>query len=226
MNDNHKGLAAMSITIGLCALLISSIGVGAWLSSLNEQPTAIFASKNDQYQQKKGEPLEEKIEDVKQLLSIQMMQMNEQRQHQKEKNKQLEQQIKQIQEQVIALNKVQSDQRDDADRTMLKADPKKETPQSNPAIKAASSRPTKKPGNSNQQGWMVNLTSSKTAAPAEVLVQRLKLLDIPAEYLRVVVKGGAWFRVRVSGFANKQEATAYQKFLKKVHGLDAWLGRD
>lgn len=212
----------MSITIGLCALLISSIGVAAWLSSQNSQPSNVFAGGQPQ---QKSETVEKQLQDVKQQLSIQMMQMNEQRQRQQQMNSELAQQIREVREELSAISRGRPDQ-------VLAQGRGGETVAAKRVV--SNPRPVKQPQVANieagrvtgkSQGWMVNLTSTKTEAAAKALQQQLKLKDIQAEYQRVIVKGGVWFRVRIGGFASKQEAVVYQRRLKQAHGLDTWLNR-
>ncbi|PJA33324.1 MAG: hypothetical protein CO187_01815, partial [Zetaproteobacteria bacterium CG_4_9_14_3_um_filter_53_7] len=72
------------------------------------------------------------------------------------------------------------------------------------------------------KGWAVNLTSYDTEQAADAEVRRLRAKDVRAEFVRVIIKGTVWFRVRISGFANEHEAVAYEKYVSEFHAIDAW----
>ena len=77
-----------------------------------------------------------------------------------------------------------------------------------------------------QPSWGVNVISleSKTAAQQEVA--RLKEAGIDAEILETSADGRAWYRVRVAGFASKEEAQQMQSTLAKEHGIQGtWVNK-
>jgi cell division septation protein DedD len=76
------------------------------------------------------------------------------------------------------------------------------------------------PSSANRQkSWGVNLMSlgSETAARQEI--RRLQAKGIQAESLQVSSGGRNMYRIRVAGFANKQEALDMQALLARKHGL-------
>jgi len=48
---------------------------------------------------------------------------------------------------------------------------------------------------------------------------------IQAEYVATPAKGKVWYRVRVSGFANEAEASAYKKMLARKYSITSWHNR-
>ena len=93
------------------------------------------------------------------------------------------------------------------------------------AAKAAAPRKFSSPfevAPNSAKGWAVNMMSFDTAEAADAEVRRLRAKDVKAEFVRVVIKGTLWFRVRISGFASEHEAVAYEKYVSEFHGIDAW----
>jgi len=72
------------------------------------------------------------------------------------------------------------------------------------------------------KGWVVNIYSVTSRSTAEKRIRQLKAKDIDAKYVRVQIKGKTWYRVRASGFKDKQAAATFKQFLKDYHGIDAW----
>jgi len=73
-------------------------------------------------------------------------------------------------------------------------------------------------------GWVVNLASVDSQYSAEKALKRYKKQGIPAEMYATVLKGKTWYRLRIGGFASKQEAIAQKKYLAVKHGIkDAWI---
>ncbi len=95
------------------------------------------------------------------------------------------------------------------------------TPRPKPARSHASTSPmTSMP----TTGWVVNLVSVDSQHSAEKALKRYKKQGIPAEIYSTVLKGKTWYRLRIGGFASKQEAIAQKKYLTVKHGIkDAWI---
>ncbi len=73
-------------------------------------------------------------------------------------------------------------------------------------------------------GWVLNLVSVDSQYSAEKALKRYKKQGIPAEIYPAVIKGKTWYRLRIGGFASKQEAIAQKKYLAVKHGIkDAWI---
>jgi len=72
-------------------------------------------------------------------------------------------------------------------------------------------------------GWVVNLVSVDSKYAASKALARYKAQGIAAEIFPTKVKGKNWYRLRISGFANKQEANAQKDYLATRFGIkDAW----
>jgi len=73
-------------------------------------------------------------------------------------------------------------------------------------------------------GWVIVIASVATRAAAEKALKGLKANGINAEVKPTTVKGRPWYRIRISGFASRQEANAKKASLQKQHGIkDTWI---
>jgi len=73
-------------------------------------------------------------------------------------------------------------------------------------------------------GWVVSLISVDTMAAAKKSQADLQAKGISTEISPGNVKGKTWYRVRVPGFANKEEALAQQTYLaNKFHINNTWV---
>ena len=70
-----------------------------------------------------------------------------------------------------------------------------------------------------QASWGINIVSLESEEAAIQEVERLKGLGLGAEILETSANGRAWYRVRVAGFASKDEAQQMQSTLAKEHGI-------
>ena len=70
-----------------------------------------------------------------------------------------------------------------------------------------------------QASWGINIVSLESEEAAIQEVERLKGLGLNAEILETSANGRAWYRVRVAGFASKDEAQQMQSTLAKEHGI-------
>jgi len=77
----------------------------------------------------------------------------------------------------------------------------------------------------SNKGWAVNLMSLGSEAAAEKQVAHFQGMGIKAEYALIPVKGKAWYRVRIAGFANEKDAIAYKELLSNKHSISAWHNR-
>jgi cell division septation protein DedD len=84
---------------------------------------------------------------------------------------------------------------------------------------------TVSPASTNRvKSWGVNLMSLGSEAAAKKEIQRLQGKGIQAESLQVSSGGKNMYRIRVAGFASKQEALDMQTLLAREHGLkDTWI---
>ncbi len=73
-------------------------------------------------------------------------------------------------------------------------------------------------------GWVVNLASVDSKTAAQRTLARYRALGIPAELFPVTIKGKPWYRLRIAGFASRQEAETQRRYLAHKHGIkDAWI---
>ncbi|GAB4257612.1 MAG: hypothetical protein Kow0065_07000 [Methylomicrobium sp.] len=79
----------------------------------------------------------------------------------------------------------------------------------------------------NTESWSVNLVSFKQDWYANRKAAEFARQGVNARVTRVQVKGETWYRLSVSGFRNRNEATAYAARIRKVHNLDSvWVAKD
>ena len=72
--------------------------------------------------------------------------------------------------------------------------------------------------------WKINLISSPAQADAMRFAQRAKDRGVSTKLQEVTVKGTPYWRVQVTGFASREEATAYSEIVKDKLGLnDTWI---
>ena len=72
--------------------------------------------------------------------------------------------------------------------------------------------------------WVVNLVSFRQEWYAKRKAEEFEKKAVPAEVIKVKVKGEDWFRLRVIGFKTKYEAAAYAVKVKKVLNLSSvWV---
>jgi len=73
-------------------------------------------------------------------------------------------------------------------------------------------------------GWVINLASVYSATAANKELTRFQAMGINAEVAESMVKGKQIFRLRVAGFANREEARMQKEKLTSKHGIkDAWI---
>jgi len=73
-------------------------------------------------------------------------------------------------------------------------------------------------------GWVVNLVSVDTHYAANKALARYKSQGISTEIFPTEIKGKTWYRLRVAGFASKQDATKQKILLADKFGIrDAWI---
>jgi len=72
--------------------------------------------------------------------------------------------------------------------------------------------------------WAIIIASVNSRAAANKALTRLKAKGIAADISPITVKGKAWFRIRVSGFASRAEAEIQKTYLAQRHGIKGvWL---
>ncbi|WP_431067345.1 SPOR domain-containing protein [Methylotuvimicrobium sp.] len=75
--------------------------------------------------------------------------------------------------------------------------------------------------------WSVNLISFKQDWYANRKAAEFSKQGVPAKVIPVQVKGQTWYRLSVSGFKSRDEASAYAARVKRTHNLDSvWIGKD
>lgn len=75
--------------------------------------------------------------------------------------------------------------------------------------------------------WSVNLASFRSQGAAEKALARLQAAGIDAQRQRVASNGTTWHRLRVAGFASKQEAASYAREVESKTDLeDIWVSKD
>ncbi len=75
--------------------------------------------------------------------------------------------------------------------------------------------------------WSVNLISFKQDWYANRKAAEFSKQGVPAKVIPVQVKGQTWYRLSVSGFKSRNEASAYAARVKRTHNLDSvWIGKD
>ena len=83
---------------------------------------------------------------------------------------------------------------------------------------------TRLPAPITSSGWAVNLLSVDDKQAATKEKNRFNGLGIPAETASFYINSVLKYRVRVSGFASKEEAAAYKAKLAAEYGIkDAWV---
>jgi len=86
----------------------------------------------------------------------------------------------------------------------------------------ASTTPIHQP--SGTGSWAIIVASVNSRAAADKAQARLKAKGIAADISPITVKGKAWFRIRVSGFASRAEAEIQKKYLAQRYGMKGtWL---
>jgi len=139
-------------------------------------------------------------------------------QQSKQQNDALKQQMDKLQQQVSGLSSLLSKQ---AEKQQRFRHPETTAVRRKSAKPRASTAPVSI--NSNT-GWVVNLVSVDSKHAAVKALGGYKAQGISAEIFPVRVKGKMWYRLRIAGFANKQEAARQKKYLAAKHGIkNAWV---
>ncbi|MDQ6981871.1 MAG: SPOR domain-containing protein [Mariprofundus sp.] len=75
-------------------------------------------------------------------------------------------------------------------------------------------------------GWVVNLMSLDSLSAAKKALSNFKAKGITAEIGRYSAKGKTRYRIRVAGFASKQEADTQKEYLTRKHHIKAaWVNK-
>lgn len=139
-------------------------------------------------------------------------------QHSSQQREKFNQQIKGLQQQLSSLTSQLAKQTRRQQPTRHAATPmtKRNTSAHRPVTAQVS--PT-----SNAE-WVINLASVGSKLAASKALSRYKTQGIPAEIYSTVVRGKTWYRLRIVGFASKQEANTQKHYLASKHGIkDAWI---
>jgi len=136
-----------------------------------------------------------------------------------QQNEALNRQVAQLQQQLSALNSQLAKQANKQANKQPSVRPAATT-RKTPAHRPATARPVSR----QQTGWVVNLASVESKRAASKSLSRYKARGIPAEIHAATVKGQTWYRLRIGGFASKQEAAAQKRYLAQKFGIkDAWI---
>lgn len=202
----RQGSGTKSISIfAVLAMLVAAIAV--WLS---------IGSKPDSDGPKQLKPQSVLTADLQvQHLETRISSLELQASQQREK---MNQQMDQLQQQLSSLTSL-----------LAKQAKKKRSVQPNKAVGAghksnrahvSTSPVSTRPGS----GWVVNLVSVDSKYAASKALARYKTRGISAKIFRTLVNGKTWYRLRIGGFASKQEAMAQKNYLATKYGIkDAWL---
>ncbi len=102
-----------------------------------------------------------------------------------------------------------------------------------PPVKKAVSKPSAPVRRSSSRvtaksaSWSVNLISFKQDWYANRKAAEFSKQGVPTKVIPVQVKGQTWYRLSVSGFKSRDEASAYAARVKRTHNLDSvWIGKD
>jgi len=94
-------------------------------------------------------------------------------------------------------------------------------PVSQPTVRKTDAK-TAPPAAVDTGKWAVNMTSYESQKEAEQEVGNFRNRGIKANYIRILIKGKPWYRLRVTGFSTEHDAVAYEKYLKDFQDIDAW----
>lgn len=125
----------------------------------------------------------------------------------------LKQQVEKLEQDIASLKKLMAAQ-------------SKQTRQSNRPSKATARTGNRTPASTikTNTGWVVNLMSLDSLTAAKKALQDFKSRGINGEIGRYTVKGKNHYRIRVAGFASKQEAETHKTYLiRKYHLKGLWV---
>lgn len=107
---------------------------------------------------------------------------------------------------------------------VVKATPVPAAPPAAPTT-ATAPAPAKKSA-APRGNWVVNLASLSDEKSAREELARMKRAGIDAELQTAVSGGKTWYRLRVMGFASREEAQAYGDKVRSKIGGQPWVGRN
>ncbi len=205
--EQHSGTKPITV-FAILAMLVAAIAVwlnpGASTSSDSVESTAL-------------KPLPVLAADVQMQRLETRISSLEQRSSQQ--NEALHKQIERLQQQLSTLTSQltkQAAKRAKKQQPTRPAATKRNTPIQHPST--ATLKPIQ------HTGWVVNLASVESKHAAIKAQGRYKAHGIASEIYAAVIKGKTWYRLRIGGFASKQEAIAQKRYLAKKHGIkDAWV---
>lgn len=97
------------------------------------------------------------------------------------------------------------------------------TPETEISKPEASTKPAPAP---KQGNWVINLSSHTKESLAIKELNRLKKLGLDAEVHSARIKNRTWYRIQITGFTSKEEASAQMDDVRKKSGLrDIWIGK-
>lgn len=93
-----------------------------------------------------------------------------------------------------------------------------------PASQPMAAAPITKPG---ATGWVLNVASLSHESKAERHAEKLRAAGYPAQVRAAQINGRTWYRVQLSGYANRLETSAAADELgEKLGVVDAWASRE
>ncbi len=106
----------------------------------------------------------------------------------------------------------------------LPGDPQPENDKAATGILAKTTAPAQPQSIGNNDSWVINLVSLYDQAAAERFTGKARAQGIRADTNQVSVKGQQIWRVQISGFSTRDEASAYGDTSKKKLGLNSvWI---
>lgn len=178
------------------------------------------------------------VEELKKLLNSRINAVNNQQQHFSSQIEQMEDQqqklknsfnskIAKLQEELNKLNNRQQQfkkpQPVKAVAPAIKVKKPRVTQNALPAPITSADQIASRPA-TESAGWVINLLSVDNKETANKEAQRLNNLGIAATVATTSIKGKLWYRVRLEGFADREDAAARKKELSSKHGIkDAWV---
>ncbi len=91
-------------------------------------------------------------------------------------------------------------------------------------MQAGSGSNNSPPPTTGHGNWIINLESFHAQNDARAYVARLTQHEIHADMVAVNIRGTTWYRVRVTGYASKQDAEKQRRILGKALNLNsAWI---
>lgn len=104
--------------------------------------------------------------------------------------------------------------------------PEKAAPETRVVVKPITPQTSVTEAVAKAGGWVVNLSSHAKESLAKREQARLQKAGLNAQVHTALVKERTWYRVQITGFANKNEAKAQLREIQQKSGIKgAWIGK-